>query len=196
MTAGNGVDLPSPGGSAAPAFERLRVALHSAGFVVERDFTVWRVVMGADGASGLDFGGLGVLTANRLWELLDRCAGARLHVRPQGLAARARHSVRSSRLRARKVPEDAVNTAARLRAELLRLGFTAGDFACCTADVTDSGMGLVRLGALPLRTVEMLTDVVEAFHNLTRPTAPPGVFGMQSPAESARSAAPEQGGAR
>lgn len=85
---------------------------------------------------------------------------------------------------------------ARLRAELLWLGFTVGDFIGCAADVTDSPMGLGRLGALPMRTVAILSGLIEAFQSGTVPTGSTDVCAVQGSTDPDISSAQVQDGAR
>lgn len=155
---------------AVTAAARLRGALEMAEFDVERDFTSWKVVSGTQGADGIEIGDLSLATANRLWALLERCGGARLSAR----TACAELGRRAPRRREGHAPEEARRSAARLRATLKRAGFDlTRDFACCVADRTASGMGLVRLGTVSTATADMLSALIEALFN-SAPAQPRG----------------------
>jgi len=141
---------------AVPAAARLRGALENAGFDVERDFTSWDVIVDGRGIAAIEIGNLGVATANRLWALLERCVTA------PARKIRASPGRRGPRREESHAPEEARRAAERLRSELKRVGFDlAQDFVCCVADCTASGMGLVRLGALPTATAIRISELIE-----------------------------------
>lgn len=146
---------------AEKAAGHLRLALERVGFLVERDFELWVPEVTGTGLGVVRVGKLSVGTADRLWQLVERCSARGLRVARGTGPAVQRPARVCARHRVAQVPEDARRAAARLRTELMRVGFVIRqDFGGCVAEVTASGLGLVLLGRPPAATAHLLANLI------------------------------------